>query len=241
MIDAYTHLDMSVRDPIGDLALRMDAAQVDRALIVETWGKDNRACLENLIASPSPRFRVALCFRPEEGDLSTDVLHLEMVGALRIRASDIQNLGPLAKTLESSGKWLLPHAELGIRELKEELLPLAARHPELRIYLPHLGWPRRNQHDDEDWLESVSSLSSLPNLIVGISAIAHFSQEAFPHKDIETFAANLCENFGPDSLVAGSDYPLFEKDKYSLYMKLAEDWIHGGREGNSRFESSLFS
>jgi len=241
MIDAYTHLDMSVGDPIDDLTLRMDAAQIDRALIVETWGKDNRACLENLIASPSPRFRVALCFRPEEGGLSTEILHLEMVGALRIRASDIQNLGPLAKTLASSGKWLLPHAVSGIRELKEELLPLAARYPGLRIYLPHLGWPRLDRKDDEDWLESLTVLSGLPNLIVGISAIAHFSQQAFPHEDMETFAAHLRENFGPYSLVAGSDYPLFEKDKYSLYMKLAENWIHGDGEGNSRLEASLFS
>jgi hypothetical protein len=240
MMDAYTHLDMSVRDPIGDLALRMDAAQVDRALIVETWGKDNRACLERLIASPSQRFRVALCFRPEEGGLSPEVLHLETVRALRIRTADIQALGALAKTLESSGKWLLPHAESGIQALKNELLLLAARHPKLRIYLPHLGWPRRDRQNDEDWWDSLSELSSLRNLVVGISAIAHFSRKAFPHKDIEPFAATLREAFGPEKLAAASDYPLFEKNKYSKYMRLAGDWIHGGSESGSRLESSLF-
>ena len=87
-MDCYTHLDMRVPDPIEDLRLQMSSAKIDRALIVETWGKDNFACLEHLIASPSPQFRIALCFRPEEGGLGTDVLQQEMVAALRVKTAD---------------------------------------------------------------------------------------------------------------------------------------------------------
>ena len=240
MIDAYCHLDVSVAQPVTDLERRMDATGIDRALIVETWSGDNRACLQQLIASPSSRFRVAFCFRPDERQPSSELLSLEMVGALRVKTCDLSRLGPIAAKLESAGKWLLPHAESGIRMLAEELLQIADCHPQLPIYLPHMGWPRRDRQDDDDWLESISSLSKLPNLIVGVSAIAHFSYETFPHDDIARFASHLVATFGKESLVAASDYPLFEKDRYAQYIWLASNWIGDVRPPGYRFESSLF-
>jgi hypothetical protein len=225
MMDAYTQLDMSTTYPIEDLRLRMASARIDRALIVETWGKDNFVSLERLLASPSPQFRVALCFRPEEECQGLDILQQEMVGALRVKTADIRHLGRLADSLESSGKWLLPHAESGIKALKDELLPLAKLHPRLGIYLPHFGWPRRDKQDDTDWQDSVSDLSRLPTIVVGISAICYFSRETYPHKDIELFATRLLDAFGPDSVVVGSDYPLLEKNMYAQYIKLAQQWV----------------
>jgi predicted TIM-barrel fold metal-dependent hydrolase len=240
MIDAYCHLDISAAQPIADLERRMDAAGVDSALIVETWSGDNRACLQQLIASPSTRFRVAFCFRSDEAQSGSDLLSLEMVRAIRAKTADLQRLGSIAAKLESTGKWLLPHAESGIRALTEELLQLADLYPRLPIYLPHMGWPRRDRQDDDDWRESISLLRKLPNLIVGISAIAHFSRDAFPHDDVAPFAAHLLETFGADSLVAASDYPLFEEDRYAQYMQLASDWIARVKQRGQRFESRLF-
>jgi predicted TIM-barrel fold metal-dependent hydrolase len=240
MIDAYCHLDMSVAQPVTDLERRMDASGIDRALIVETWSGDNRACLHQLIASSSSRFRVAFCFRPDEGQPASELLSLEMVGALRVKTCDLSRLEPIAARLESAGKWLLPHAESGIRMLAEGLLQLVGCHPQLPIYLPHMGWPRRDRQDDDDWLESISRLSKLPNLIVGVSAIAHFSRDAFPHDDVAPFASRLVTTFGPDLLVAASDYPLFEKDRYAQYIRLASNWIGDVRQPGYRFESRLF-
>jgi predicted TIM-barrel fold metal-dependent hydrolase len=239
VIDAYCHLDMSAAQPITDLEQHMDAAGVDRALIVETWNGDNRACLRQLIASPSSRFRVAFCFRPEEAQPVSELLSPEMVKALRVKTSDLNRLGLIAAQLESMRKWLLPHAESGIHALTEELLRLADRHPQLPIYLPHMGWPRRDRQDDEDWHESIARLSQLPNLIVGVSAIAHFSHGVFPHDDVARFASHLVAIFGQERLVAASDYPLFEKDRYTQYVKLACDWFGDTKRSGSRFESSL--
>jgi predicted TIM-barrel fold metal-dependent hydrolase len=241
MMDAYTHLDMNTRDPVNDLRLRMDSARIDRALIVETWGRDNHSCLERLIALSPTQFRVAMCFRPEEKRPYLDILQEEMVVALRIKTADIQHLGSLADSLESSGKWLLTHAEAGIKKLKDELLPLAKAHPNLWIYLPHFGWPRHDKQDDKDWEDSVRELGRLPNTIMGISAIDHFSNEPYPHGDIEPFAARLLDAFGPDSVVIGSDYPLFEKDMYARYIDLAQQWVQRtSTRWTCRFEFNLF-
>jgi hypothetical protein len=240
MMDAYCHLDMSVVEPITDLERRMDAACVDRALLVETWSGDNRTCLQQLIESPSARFRAAFCFRPDEPQSPSEILSMELVRALRVKTCDLNRLGSIAAKLESTGKWLLPHAESGIRALAAELLKLTDLHPQLPIYLPHMGWPRRNRQDDDDWFNSISRLSELPNLIMGISAIADFSRDAFPHNDIAPFASHLLATFGQELLVQASDYPLFEKDRYAEYIQLASNWIAGAKQPGHRFESSLF-
>lgn len=240
MIDAYCHLDMSVDQPVADLAHRMDDAGIDRALVVETWSGDNRTFLQHLIATPSARFCAAPCFRAEEAQVSAELLSSEVVRALRVKTADLHRLGEIAAILESSGKWLLPHAESGIGALTEELVRATALHPGLSVYVPHLGWPRRNRQNDNHWHESISVLRKLPHLIVGISAVAHFSREAFPHNDVAPFAAHLLMTFGEESLVAASDYPLFEKEKYAQYMQLACDWIASGNRCGHRFEVKLF-
>ncbi len=240
MMDAYTHLDMSAAEPVADLERRMKAAEVDRALIVETWSGDNCECLQQLMTSPATSFRIAPCFRPEQAESGAELLSLEIVQALRVTTADLYRLGPAATMLQSKKKWLLPHAESGIGLLTEEILRLAATYPELPIYLPHMGWPRQDKQDDKDWLNSILRLSKLPNLIVGVSAIAHYSRDDFPHDDVAPFAARLLEMFGARSLVAASDYPLIEKDRYAEYVGLASDWIAGGEQVDQRFESSVF-
>lgn len=240
MIDAYCHLDMTVAQPIADLERRMDAAGVDHAVIVETWSGDNRICLQQLVTSFSARFRVVPCFRSDEPQSGSEFLSMEMARGLRVKTHDLNRLGPIAAMLESTGKWLVPHAESGICKLAGELLQLADLHPQLPIYLPHMGWPRRDRQDDGNWLESISSLRKLPNVIVGVSAMAHFSREAFPHNDVAQFASHLLATFGRELLVPASDYPLFEEDRYAQYMQLARDWIACTRQLGRRFESSLF-
>jgi predicted TIM-barrel fold metal-dependent hydrolase len=152
----------------------------------------------------------------------------------------MQAFGEDAANFATSGRWLLPHAESGISSLAKELIGLSEQHPSLKIFLPHLGWPRHNGEDDCDWHNAISSLSRLPNIVVGVSAIAHFSQRPFPHEDIEPFAAHLLGVFGVTALVAASDYPLMEKSRYAEYMQLARDWTGWRSDRPSRLDFNLF-
>jgi predicted TIM-barrel fold metal-dependent hydrolase len=225
MMDAYTHLDVTCADPIADMKARMAHAGIESALAVETWKGDNLPWLHQMMAEPSPQFRVVLCFRPDQRQPSRDVLQNGVVVGLRVKTADLHQLPGMATGLETSGKWLVSHAENGIGPLKKELLALAQRAPGIQIYLPHLGWPRQDKIDDQEWEAAVSELHEIPGIVVGISAIAHFSREPFPHPDVEPFAARLIEKFGPASVVAASDYPLFEKNLYTQYMQLAQAWV----------------
>ena len=241
MIDGYAHLDMTAADPIADLRMRMASAGVDRALIVETWRKDNLICLEQVTTDRPSDLRVARCFRPEVANQTLDLLSKGAIHALRVKTGDLRRMGRVVEWLEASGKWLLPHAESGIQALKDEILPIALAHPELRVYLPHLGWPARDNAADTDWLRSITELRDLRNIVVGISAIGHFSYDPYPHADVQLFVNVLWDLFGPDCLVAGSDYPLLPKDEYATYMRLAEGWIsRNSAPSPSRLELALF-
>jgi hypothetical protein len=240
MMDAYTHLDLTCAGPIADMKARMAHAGIECALAVETWKGDNLPWLRKMMAEPSPQFRVVLCFRPDQQQPSRDVLQNGAVMGLRARTADLHQLQGMAKLLETSGKWLVPHAENGIGPLKKELLALTQRAPGLQIYLPHLGWPRQDKIDDPEWETAVAELQEIPGMVVGISAIAHFSREPFPHQDVQAFAARLIEIFGPASMVAASDYPLFEKNLYTEYMQLAQAWIRAAdARWSPRFERAF--
>jgi hypothetical protein len=225
MIDAYTHLDLTVPDPIADMQMRMASARVDGALAVETWKGDNVSSLHRMLAEPTPQFRVALCYRPELHGSFPKILQSPAVMGLRARTKDMARLQDVSTWLQTSGKWLIPHAERGIGPLKKELLALAERTPGLQIYLPHLGWPTQDKAGDPEWEATVTELQGIPGMVVGISAISHFSREPFPHPDVERHAARLIELFGPASMVAASDYPLMEKERYTEYIQLAQAWI----------------
>lgn len=242
MMDAYTHLDITCADPIADMQARMAHAGIARALAVETWKGDNLPWLQPIMAGHAPQFRVVLCFRPEQRQPSHEALQNDAVMGLEVRTADMRQAQEMAMSLASFGKWLVPHAENGIGPLRRELLGLGKRTPGLQFYLPHLGWPRQEKIDDQEWEAAVSELHEIPGMVVGISAIAHFSQEPFPHPDIERFAARLMEIFGPESMVAASDYPLFEKNLYTQYMQLAQGWIRRADAGWSpRFEQAFDS
>ncbi len=226
MIDAYTHLDMSASDPVADFQSRMASAGIDRALAVETWNGVNFPYLERIVNSKLSEFRVAPCFRPEAALPPMDLLRKDAVVALRVKTADLSRLGEVADLLLSSNKWLLTHAENGIAALANELISLRKRHPQLPVFIPHLGWPRREGVDDKEWADSITALSRNRGVVVGISAIAHFSREPFPHDDVATFASHLLKLFPSECVVVGSDYPMFKTDRYAEYMKLAIEWVH---------------
>jgi hypothetical protein len=240
VMDTFTHLDMSVADPIADLQSRMAVAGVGRALVVETWSGDNRHCLDRIVDSAFPEFRVALCYRPELK--GRDFLATGRIVALRVKTSDLVDLGKVGDGLQSSGKWLMVHADSGVGELANELEKVARQFPRLNIYVPHLAWPRRDGVDDPNWGESIAALSRIPGLVLGISAIAHFSREPFPHRDVEGLASRAVKLFPSEGVAVASDYPLFEKSLYGEYMRLAEDWVRSIHPNWSpAVESAIFN
>ena len=222
MTDAYCHLDMEQESPIADIERRMATAAVSSALLVETWDGRNRPLLEDLLREgPTDRFSVALCYRRELPP------HLNGSGlaAVRMSTQDIHRDNDFCREVYQSGKMLVTHAEAGVGPLSVELSRLYDRLPEIRVYIPHLGWPVREGKADGKWAAAVKEFAAIPSLTIGVSAIAHFSNEPFPHNDVRDFALGMISQFPASRIAIGSDYPLFEKERYAGYISLARDWV----------------
>jgi predicted TIM-barrel fold metal-dependent hydrolase len=225
MTDSYTHVDLTATSPLDDLRSKMTAGGVLRALVVETLKGDNRELLEKLCKAREPRFRLAFCYRPESPDFAKRFMKDPWVAAMRVRTAQLDGSTDWLADLEASGKYLLIHAESGIAPLVRNARAVAARHPRLRIYVPHLGWPKIGGNDDPAWRDSMRALHAVPNAIVGISSLLTFSRQPFPHPDVHAFARDLIQLFGPNRLVAGSDFPFIEKPRYAEYVALSHKWI----------------
>ena len=210
MTDAYCHLDMDAESPLADIERLMLAAGVSDAFLIETWDGRNRRML-----AETDKFSVALCYRQE---CRSELLQFTGV---RMSTEDIRRDKDFCRQIGESGKTLVAHAEDGVGALCREI----ARLREIKVYVPHLGWPIREGKADSDWESALNEFASMPLVTIGISAIAHFSRQPFPHDDVRDLALRLIPQFPASRIAIGSDYPLFDKDRYADYMCLARDWV----------------
>ncbi len=226
MVDAYCHLDLTQESPLADFEWRMAAAGVSSALLVETWDARNRPVLEDMLRERSAdRFPVALCYRKERCHELQRQLEETSLSAIRMSTDDLRRDGQFCQVIYQSRKMLITHAEDGIGPLHRELLRLYERLPEIRVYVPHLGWPVVQGRVDEHWEQAMKDFAAVPLITVGVSAIAHFSSEPFPHADVRDFALRIISQFPATHIAVGSDFPLFEKERYASYMNLAREWV----------------
>jgi hypothetical protein len=222
-VDGFVHLDLTAEDPLLDISARLTAAGRARALLVETWKGEDFHLLERLRASREDRFQLAFCFRP--GKPMANLWADPSVVAIRVRGSELPSAGDLLDHLVALEKYLLVHSDEGIGPLTDRILELVSERPSLKVYFPHLAWPVVDAREDPDWRSCIIRLAACPTAAIGISAIRHFSREEFPHPDVRRYVEEILLRFQPHRIIAGSDYPLFDQEKYADYMNLAIDWI----------------
>ena len=225
-MDAYCHLDMQCEFPIADIEGHMTAASVTHALLVETWDGRNQAVLENVArCGNSELFSIALCYRRERVEELGAYARAGLLAGIRMSTADLSSNEDFCRELDEYGLTLIAHAEEGPGVLAGVLSRLQERIPTLRIYVPHLGWPAQDGKVNGDWEAAVNAFAALPTVTVGVSAIAHFSSQPFPHDDVRGLAFRMLLKFPPGRIEIGSDYPLFDKGRYGDYMRLARDWV----------------
>ncbi len=222
MIDAYFHLCLEEADPLTDLQLRLRQANLDGAIVVETWAGEERSFLERL---SDERVRVIWCWRGSPASPALSVLDREHTLGLRFRTADLPHAKPVLERIASQGKVALVHAEAGIGPLVEQVERVIAVHPRLRVYVPHLGWPAREGKADPAWPAAVRRLVALPRVTFGVSAACAFTAEPFPHADVRDLALTAIQVFDPSRLVAATNYPHLDRARFADYWTLAVNWI----------------
>ena len=109
--------------------------------------------------------------------------------------------------------WLWPAAEragLPIALLTPHKMPvvadIAAKHPNLRLILDHMGRPRGSQ-DDAGFadLGEMLALAKFPNVAVKATGAPSYSSEPYPFRNIHEYLHRIFDAFGPDRMFWGTD------------------------------------
>lgn len=235
-VDAHHHLwDLAVRDQpwtaglpairrsfsLDDLRPELVSAGIDRTVVVQTI----------TVAEETPELLALAAREPviagvvgwvdlTAADVSDQLTRLrELPGGDRLVGIRHQVQG------EPDPRWLTrPDVINGLRAVADhglaydlliipEQLPAAVEVvralPELSYVLDHAAKPAIAEHGFDSWHPGFAELAALPNVAVKLSGlITEADHDHWSLRDIEPYARAVIEDFGPDRVMFGSDWPV---------------------------------
>jgi predicted TIM-barrel fold metal-dependent hydrolase len=204
------------RKPYGyeQLIADMDRAGVDRAILVPpSFDADrNDYALEGARRYPD-RFAVMgrIALKTSAGK---DALKQwrEQPGMLGVRLTFHRDADRPWLT-DGTADWFWPEAQrndipvmVHAPERLTEIGEVAARYPNLRIIVDHMGFARATMDDKASpAVERMNALARYPNVFVKVSALPCFSTEPYPFGNLREPLRRVIEAFGPRRAFWGSD------------------------------------
>lgn len=219
---AYTH-----RDLVSD----MDDAGVDQAVVVTTplYGRGVRAneyTMRSIEAHPDRLYGVGILdvFPDDPNDAVTALErvtgHPRMLGVRMHAALEYEEI---PTQVDRRGDWLLDDRLKPVWEAAGDLetaifvfpkaqqlgqvTTLADRYPDVTLVVDHMAWPDETTSPDATPWTEFETLAEYDNTVVKVSSVPRSASEPWPYDDMHGYVRNLCEWFGPERLLVGSDYP----------------------------------
>ncbi|MBM3140369.1 MAG: amidohydrolase [Chloroflexi bacterium] len=203
----------------GDqMVAAMDEVGVDGALLVSPFTMyrfDASYALEVYAKHPT-RFRLIKPVDPEDPAVADTIAEWAATpGAVAIRimlnrvaAEDPGDPG-LNRVLAAAARHALPVNLLAWGRI-DQARGLAARHPDARVVIDHLGLqqPFEPPAPPEPFGEllQVLALAALPNVAIKITGACTLSHEPFPYRDIWDPLARIFDAFGIERCMWGTDW-----------------------------------
>jgi L-fuconolactonase len=234
-IDAHVHVwDLDVRPQgwtthfseidrtvtIGELEPQLVAARVSGTVLVETINVAAETAELLALAADTPVVRGVVGWVDLTApDVSEQIAELKsspggdhLVG-LRHQAQG--EADPLWLNRKDVRRGLRAVARAGLAFdflIHEGQLPAAidtARHvPEVRFVLSHLGKPSIAAGDLEPWSTRLAELAKSENVACKLSGMVTEASPTWSVADLEPYVAHAVAVFGPDRMMAGSDWPV---------------------------------
>jgi len=197
-----------------EMLQEMSSAGVDRAIIVPpTWvGESNATALEAAARYPT-RFAVVGRF-----DVKSPNARLQLEGWLKqphmlgVRMSfhakpfvDWLDDGSLEWFWTSCEAFGVPVMAL-VPGMSRKILPIADRHPDLTLLIPHMGCRLDSRGADAfSDLSNLLALARCSRIFVMASSAPCFSNEPYPYGDIQPFIQRIYDAYGPRRMLWGAD------------------------------------
>jgi len=222
-----------------DLLQKMDAAGVARAILVPpSWEGDRNDVVLAAAHRYPERFAVMGRLSLESPEGRDELLPLARTkGMLGLRFTFHT---PEQQKLLTGGAadWLWPAAAAAHVPLMvhpPHCLPLidaiAARHPDLRLVIDHLGLMRpRLDHEAFANLPELLALAKRPNISVKASAVTDYSGEPYPHPILHGYLRQVFDAFGPKRMFWGSDISRARHPYRQMITLFTEELVWLGEE-----------
>ncbi|RYF86757.1 MAG: amidohydrolase, partial [Chitinophagaceae bacterium] len=107
---------------------------------------------------------------------------------------------------------------------------MVRQQPDIAYMLDHLGKPDIRQKEFAEWSAAIKSLAQNSNVYCKLSGLlTEADPEAWQLEDLKPYFTEVCEQFGADRIVFGSDWPVVTiVDSYSrwfdTFMELSKEF-----------------
>ena len=197
-----------------EMLLEMDAAGVDRAVIVPpTWAGDSNTCALAMAAQYPERLAVVGRFDAKAPDARSQLDGwMQQPHMLGVRMSfhvkpfiDWLDDGSLDWFWAACERAVIPVMAL-VPGMPGKLRSVAERHPDLRILVPHMGCGLDERGAAAfAGLDDLLQLARHANVVVNVSSAPCFSNEPYPFRDTQPFIRRIYDAFGPQRMLWGAD------------------------------------
>lgn len=201
-----------------DMVEAMDEVGVDGAILVSPYTMyryDASYALE-VYAAPPGRFALVKPVDPNDPAVAGTIADWAATdGAVAVRIMMTRGVSTepddpgIARVLDAAARHDLPVNLLCWGRL-EQVDRMAARHPDTRLVIDHLGLeqPFAPPPPDEPWaaLPKVLKLAAHDNVAIKITGACTLSREAFPYADIWDPLARIFDAFGIGRCIWGTDW-----------------------------------
>jgi predicted TIM-barrel fold metal-dependent hydrolase len=215
--------------PVEELLACMDAAGVDRAVMVQgaAYLYDNRYIAHCVARFPERLAAVALLdpHAPDAADRLQALYEEDRIQGFRlypIRDRDASWLHDASQDAiwARAGKLGVPLIVFIAMPQLPHLAQIAERHPGTAILIDHLGQPDRAPDWPEPSLRELLALQRLPNVYVKVSATPPWGREPHPDPRVAPLLQRVYETFGADRLLWSCAFPRLRGEAYIQGVKL---------------------
>lgn len=229
IVDSHVHTGVTKYVPVEVLLAQMDAAGIDKAVLVQYMGQfDNRYHQEVCQRFPG-RFApwgLVDTNAPDAVEKIKEAVHVHgMVGFRMPVTARSPESNPYAmwETLQELNVVV---SLAGVREAyaAPEAEELVRRHPGLKMRIEHLGHPRFEEIDPFPQYRQVLQLAHFPHVFIAYSGLYAASRQRYPYQDLVPFFKMIYDAFGPRRILWGSDFPpLCMRETVSMNLQLFQE------------------
>jgi len=225
VVDAHVHVGLTKYVSVEVLVAQMDAAGIDKCLLVQYGGCHDNAYLAQCMKRYPGRFASlgAVDYSAvDAGDrIRREVGEYGLAG-LRIPAkTDNESVwdavGELGIMASLSG------GIEGIIDTRTE--GYIRRFPDSMFRIEHMGWfPDVDRSTDQPEFGRVLSYAQYPNTVIMLSGFYAFGR-GYPYTEVEPFIEKALGAFGADRMMWGSDFPPVSlHETVELALALPKTW-----------------